>query len=72
MACVTWRQRRSLWLATPCAISPIWATSAPELRERARSSRRAMMVPVMSASAALTQCAPTSIPTTHPDSGLSS
>ncbi len=72
VAWVTWRQRMPASPATSCAIVPICSISVAELRARARSSRRATIVPVMSAAAARTQWRPTSMPTTQPADGFSS
>ena len=55
VACVTCDQRRPASAATSWPIRPIWATSVAALRARVRSSRRAMIRPVMSASATRTQ-----------------
>src|SRR4029450_3072371 len=69
---MTWAQPMPASAARPRAIAPIWLVSVRALEALARSSRRATIWPVMSASAARTRRRPTSMPATQPAAGFSS
>ena len=72
VACETCRHFSPASAARPWARSPIWLMSVRALLAWDRSSCRATMPPLRSATAARTQSLPTSTPTTHPAWAFSS